>query len=145
MLNTFMQQAKFNSPRPGGVHIRQYTRPSLFQITARRVFGAKPLSEPVLAYYSLIMRTYFSGIGNKIKHFYKRKWVWKFHLQNSGYCVSASMCEVVQLGRIMSCSNITRHWCAQRWAMTNKIEHRLDSSPPYAAYVHRWTGHHGLR
>ena len=41
----------FNSLRPSDAYMRQKTRPSLVQIMACRLFGAKPLSEPTLEYY----------------------------------------------------------------------------------------------
>ena len=40
----------FNSLRPSDAYMRQLTRPSLVQIMACRLVGAKPLSEPMLEY-----------------------------------------------------------------------------------------------
>ena len=42
-----------NSLRPSDAYMRQYTKLSFVQIMACRLFGAKPLSEPVLIYCSL--------------------------------------------------------------------------------------------
>ena len=39
-----------NSLKPGDAHILQQIKPSLVQIMAWRLFGAKPLSEPMLIY-----------------------------------------------------------------------------------------------
>ena len=43
----------FNPLRPCHAYTRQWTRPSLVQIMACRLFGAKPLSEPMLKYCQL--------------------------------------------------------------------------------------------
>ena len=40
----------FNSLRPSDAYMSQLTRPSLVQIMACRLVGAKPLSEPMLEY-----------------------------------------------------------------------------------------------
>ena len=44
-----------NSPRPGDAYMRQCNKLSLVQIMACRLFGAKPLSEPVLTYCQLYL------------------------------------------------------------------------------------------
>ena len=40
-----------NSSRQYDAHMRQWTRLSLFQIVAGHMFSAKPLSDPMLAYF----------------------------------------------------------------------------------------------
>ena len=40
-----------NSSSPGGAYMRQWIRPALVQIIAFCLFGAKPLSKPMLAYW----------------------------------------------------------------------------------------------
>ena len=42
-----------NSLRPSDAYMRQYTKLSLVQIMVCRLFGAKPLSEPMPSYCSL--------------------------------------------------------------------------------------------
>ena len=44
----------FNSSPPSAAYMRQWTRPALFQVMARRLFGAWPLPEPMLVYYCLL-------------------------------------------------------------------------------------------
>ena len=42
-----------NSSPPSAAYMRQWTGPSLVQVMACRLFGAKPLPEPMLAYCQL--------------------------------------------------------------------------------------------
>ena len=42
-----------NSSSPGAAHMRQWIELSLVQVMACRLFGAKPLPEPMLAYCQL--------------------------------------------------------------------------------------------
>ena len=44
------QELYFKSLRPSDAYMRQKPNPSLVQIMACRLFGAKPLSEPMLEY-----------------------------------------------------------------------------------------------
>ena len=46
-------KAHINSLRPSDAYMRQYNIPALLQIMACRLFGAKPLSEPMLPYCQL--------------------------------------------------------------------------------------------
>ena len=46
-------ELEFNSSRPRDSYMRKKTGPSLVQIMACRLFGAKPLSEPMLNYCQL--------------------------------------------------------------------------------------------
>ena len=43
-----------------GMHMRQYTMPSLVQIMACRLFGAKPLPKPILPFYQLDPKEHIS-------------------------------------------------------------------------------------
>ena len=43
----------FNSSSPSAAYMRQWTGPALVQIMACRLFGAKPLSKPMLGYCQL--------------------------------------------------------------------------------------------
>ena len=43
----------FNSSPPRAAYMRQWTRPAFVQVMACRLFGAKPLPEPILAYCQL--------------------------------------------------------------------------------------------
>ena len=45
--------SSFNSSLPSAAYMRQWIRSALFQVMARRLFGAKPLPEPMLAYCQL--------------------------------------------------------------------------------------------
>ena len=65
--------------------------PSLVQIMACRLAGAKPLSEPLLEYFLI----WTLGKQTSVKHwakFHSRKCIWKCRLRNSVHFVSASMC-----------------------------------------------------
>ena len=59
--------------------MRQWTGPSFVQVMACRLFGAKPLPEPILAYCQL------DSWGKKsvkfeLYHFHSRKCIWKWRL-----------------------------------------------------------------
>ena len=69
-----------NTLRPSDAYMRHYTRPSLVQMMACRLFGAKPSSEPMMIYCHLDHR------------FHPRKCIWKHCLRNGGHSVSASVC-----------------------------------------------------
>ena len=77
-----------NSLRPSGAFMRQQIMPSLGQIMACRLIGAKPLSEPMLSYCQLGFKEYISvTFYLKFKSFHS----WKC----TGIChhfVSTSMC-----------------------------------------------------
>ena len=63
-----------NSLRPSDAYIRHQNRLTLIQITACRLIGAKPLSEPMLAYFQLDhWEIYVSEIRIKIQQFYWKK------------------------------------------------------------------------
>ena len=47
-----MASLTFNSSRPSAAYMRQWIRPTLVQIMSCRLFGAKPLSNPILGYCS---------------------------------------------------------------------------------------------
>ena len=51
-IHIFLQH-NFNSSPPSAAYMRQWTRPSLVQVMACRLFGVKPLPEPILAYCQL--------------------------------------------------------------------------------------------
>ena len=62
-----------NLVRPSDAHMDQWTKLSLFKIIACRLFGAKPLSEPVLTYYQLHPKEYISmKFYLKCKTFHKK-------------------------------------------------------------------------
>ena len=56
------QPQSVNSLRPRGAYMRQETRSSLLQIMACRLFGAKPLSEPILEIFIGLLEANFSEI-----------------------------------------------------------------------------------
>ena len=47
------QQSLVNSFLPGAAYMRHWVGSALVQIMACRLFGAKPLPEPMLSYYQL--------------------------------------------------------------------------------------------
>ena len=67
-----------NSLRPSDILMHQYIMPALVQIMACHLFGAKPLSEPMLPYYQLDPKEHISLIFYlKFKCFHSRKCTWK--------------------------------------------------------------------
>ena len=82
-----------NSLRPSDAYMHQKTRQSLVQIMAWRLFGAKPLSEPMMAYCQLDPRKHTSlKYYLRIKNFHSGKCIRNYHLRNGGHLVSASVC-----------------------------------------------------
>ena len=61
---------------------------------ACRLFGAKPLSDPMLPYCQFLPEEHISvKFYIKLKRFQSRKCAWICHLRNGGHFVSASMCQ----------------------------------------------------
>ena len=79
-----IKSSLINSVRPSDAYMRLQHRPSLVQIMACRLFGAKPLSEPMLAYCQLHPRNKPQWHFIKITQFSFKK----MHLK----ILSASMC-----------------------------------------------------
>ena len=81
-----------NSLRPSDTYMRQYNIPTLVQIMACRLFGAKPLSEPMLPYSQLDPKELISlKLYLKFRSFHSRKCTWKCHLRNGNYLALASL------------------------------------------------------
>ena len=86
-----------NSSPPSAAYMYQWTGPALVQIMACRLGGAKPLSEPMLICCQLDPKQHISmKFYLKFKYFHSRKCIWKCHLRNGGYFVSASMCKHIE-------------------------------------------------
>ena len=82
-----------NSLRLGDTYMRQWTMSFSVQIMACRLFGAKPLCEPMMVCCQLgnteqISKKFYSKF--KVKN--SRKCIWKYRLQNGGHLFPASMC-----------------------------------------------------
>ena len=69
--------------------MRHQPTPSLVQIMACRLFGAKPFSEPMM-YYCQLDKLQSNCIKNY--NIFIKKNVWKRCLENCSHFVSASMC-----------------------------------------------------
>ena len=54
-----------NSLRPSDASMRQQNKPSLVQLMACRLFGAKPFSEPMLEYFQLDPRNKLQWVFNR--------------------------------------------------------------------------------
>ena len=109
--------------------LRQHNIPTLLQIMACRLFGAKPLSEPMLPYCQLDPTEHISmKFYSKFRSFHSRKYTRKCRLRNGGHFVSAWMCwgmdKSMYLQHILFCrmqlkqnfahTKTTRpSWCAQ--------------------------------
>ena len=63
-----MVQPLFNSLRSTDAYMRQQTRPSLVQIMACRLVGAKPLPKPMLAYFQLKLKEQTSVQNNAFEN-----------------------------------------------------------------------------
>ena len=66
---------------PSAAYMRQWTGSALVHIMACRLFGAKPLPEPMLAYCQLDSREQISvKFESEFYHFHSRKCIWNFRL-----------------------------------------------------------------
>ena len=95
------QSTPFNSLWPGDTYTRHLTGSSLVQVMACRLFGAKPLPDPMSDYYQLELRDKPQWNFNQFKNFHWRKCIWKCRLRNGAYFVSALM-NPVGLGHTVS-------------------------------------------
>ena len=70
-----------NSSTPSAAYMRQWTGPALVQVMACRLFGAKPLPEPILAYCQLDSWEQISvKFESEFYNFHSRKCIWKYRL-----------------------------------------------------------------
>ena len=115
---------------------------------ACRLFGAKPLSKPMLGYCQLDHQEQTSvKFKMKYKTFHSRKCIWKYRLRNGGHFLQG---EMTQMGLFM---------ISDRFLQTGMIEkvesfsvRRLNAQPPcLAKAAHRtetrsggslWTAHY---
>ena len=73
----------FNSSAPNAAYMRQWSVsvPSLVHVMACHLFGAKPLSEPMLVYCQLNSREQISvKFKSEFYHFHSRKCIWNCRL-----------------------------------------------------------------
>ena len=71
----------FNSSPPSATYSRQWNGSALVQLMACRLFGAKSLPEPMLAYCQLDSREHISvKFESEFYHFHSRKCIWKCRL-----------------------------------------------------------------
>ena len=86
----------------------QWIGSALVQIMACHLFGAKPLSKPMLGYCQLNPKQQTSvKFQSKYKTFHSRKYIWKYCLRNGGHFVLGEMSYKVKhlffrLSRIMA-------------------------------------------
>ena len=80
-----------NLLRPTDEHTRHQPRPTLVQIKVCRLFGAKPLSEPMLVMVSWTLGYIFQFNLNQSTTDNWRRWIWICHVQNGVHFVSASI------------------------------------------------------
>ena len=70
-----------NLSPPSAAYMRQWIGSALVQIMAGRLFGTKPLPEPMLAYCQLDSWEQISvNFESELYHFHSRKFIWKCRL-----------------------------------------------------------------
>ena len=70
-----------NSSPPSAAYVHHWIGSALLQLMACRLFGAKPLPEPILAYFELDSWEQISvKVELKFCHFHSRKCIWKCRL-----------------------------------------------------------------
>ena len=83
----------FNSSPPKAAYMRQSTRSALFRVMACRLFGTKPLPEPILAYCQSDTWEQISvKFQSEFYHFHSRKCILSCRLENGSHFVQASIC-----------------------------------------------------
>ena len=88
----FQDQLEFNSSPPSAAYLRQWTGSSLVHVMASRLFGAKPLPEPMLTYCQLDSWEHISvKFESEFYHFHSRKYNWKCRLPKFGHFVQGEM------------------------------------------------------
>ena len=91
-IHDFCNLPVFNSSPPSAVYMRQWTVSTLVQVMACRLFGAKPLSAPMLAFCQL---DYWKQISEKFEIGIRSLSLKKMHLKMS----SARMGAILSRGR----------------------------------------------
>ena len=103
-----------NSSLPGAAYMRQWMGSALVHIMACRLFGAKPLSEPMLDYCKLDPWEQTSvKFESKYKTFHSRKCIWKDRQQNNN-CYLRRNVRYFQWKLSWWCT-LSRHWCSEEW------------------------------
>ena len=130
-----------NSSSLSAAYVRQWTGPSLVQEMAWRLFGAKPLPEPMLVYCPLDSWEKVSMTFESVFYtFYSRKCIWKCRLPKWrpfcpwGRWVKVSCCVTCTVPSSVWCSLCIYSWtthgcnysgiCHHNWSVTNK-NHQL--------------------
>ena len=91
----WIKTIKLNLLRPSNAYMRQQNIPSLVQILACWLIGAKPLSEPMLPYGQLGPEKNITvEFYLEFKSFHSIKSAWKSRLQNGVHFVSTSVSRV---------------------------------------------------
>ena len=81
-------EAIVNSSPPSATYMRQWIREALVQIMACRLFGANPLSEPMLEYCYFDPQEQTSvKYSSKYKTFHSQKCILKWLLRNGGHFI----------------------------------------------------------
>ena len=79
--------------KPNDAYMHRWTRPSLVQVMACRLFGTKPLPKPMLTYCQLDPQEQTSfKFQSVFKHFHSGKSIWKWCLLHGSHFDYASMC-----------------------------------------------------
>ena len=75
----------FNPSPPSAAYMRRWTGSALVQVMACRLFGAKPLLEPMLAYCQLdSWEQILVKFKSEFYHFHSRKYIWMCRLPKCG-------------------------------------------------------------
>ena len=97
--NMYMALYLFNSSPPSAPYMSKWIESALTQKMACRLFGAKPLSKPMLGYCQLDPWEQTSVKLLLHKTFNSRKFIWKCCLWNGGHFVRGGGCKQTSLER----------------------------------------------
>ena len=126
--------------------MRHPTKPPLVQIRACCLFGAKPLSEQILAYCQLGPWEHVSVKStSKYDNFHWRKWLWKCPMQNVGQYVKTSCKGRLTYGRMSWYVSWPQSAVGERLRISEHADRELSCQPVcsqgYDEYVtlYGWT------
>ena len=98
------REQRVHSLRPSDVYMRKKTALSLVQIMACRLFGGKPLSEPMMAVYEINLEEHISMKFNlKIKSFHSRKYLKMSSTKWRPFCLGLIVLRIHSQARLCVC------------------------------------------
>ena len=121
---------RFNPSRPSNAYMRRWIGSSFGQIMACVLFGAKPLSQPMLDYCWLELSEQIAvKFELKLLSFHSKWCTWKCRLQSGAHFVTASMCSSGAKNSVssnnystyMTAADALVSWRQQQWQFNEQF------------------------